>query len=318
MVVFRPFRNTDPPQVWGLWHACELGRGAALHVPLNLFEELVLSQPYFDPQGLILAEEGGVPVGYVHAGFRANVAQTALDYTEGVICAVMVHPQFRRRGIGRELVRRAEDYLQQRGARSIYAGPAFPRDPFYFGLYGGSQPAGFLESDPLAAPFFLALGYVPVERHLVYQRSLAAGHDPVGLRLLQLRRTTELTIVEQLPQMSWWWHTRVGRLDSLELDLISRGPRTPLARLTLVGLDHYLPSWKQRAIGVLDVQVAEALRRHGYAQALLVELCRRMRQELFQVVEGHAEQHDVPAIKLLESAGFMPIDAGVVYRRSLP
>ncbi|MBM4076486.1 MAG: GNAT family N-acetyltransferase, partial [Planctomycetes bacterium] len=154
MIVYRKFRNSDPPHLLRLWNECGLGRGAACGVSCTDFDELVIAQPYFDPRGLIVAVENGIPVGFIHAGFSVNESQTGLLKSEGVICALMVHPQYRRQGIGRELLRLAEIYLKSAGSEKIFAGPSERRDPFYCGLYGGSQSAGFLESDRLAAPFF--------------------------------------------------------------------------------------------------------------------------------------------------------------------
>lgn len=315
MVEYRRFRNADPPQLRRLWHECGLGRGAAIEFDADIFETTVFSQPYFDSRGLILAIADGQAVGYIHAGFRASADQSTLDRSEGVICVVMVLPQYRRQGIGRELVRQAEDYLRESGSQALFAGPAFPRDPFYFGIYGGSQPAGFLGSDPLAQPFFQALGYAPVERHLVFQRVLGDKPDPVGLRLIALRRATRLTSPETPTAFPWWWQTRAGRLDSLELALAPKTGNGTLARVTVVGLDFYLPRWKLRAIGLQDLNVPEPLRRKGYGQALLVEVCRRVRSELFQLVEAHVEEHDRVVVNLLQSAGFEQIDTGVVYRK---
>ena len=73
---------------------------------------------------MVIAEEDGGPVGLAHAGIRANRDESALDPTQGVVCAVVVDPRHRRRGIGRQLVREAERYLRSSGATSITAGPA--------------------------------------------------------------------------------------------------------------------------------------------------------------------------------------------------
>ncbi|OYW12897.1 MAG: hypothetical protein B7Z55_17760, partial [Planctomycetales bacterium 12-60-4] len=184
MIEYRCFVNADPPELRRLWHTCELGRGAASGFDADVFESVVFCQPYFDRAGLILAIDDGRAVGYVHAGFGPNDAQTALDKRVGAICMVMVDPQYRLRGIGKQLVRLAEEYLLASGAKTLQAGPAAPNDPFYFGLYGGSQPAGFLDSDPAAKPFFGKLGYEPLAQHLVFQRSLQDRGSPGGLRLM--------------------------------------------------------------------------------------------------------------------------------------
>jgi len=315
MLNYRTFRNNDPPQVRRLWQECGLGRGAALGIDSEAFETVVFAQPYFDPEGLIFAVVDGQVVGYVHAGFCASRDHSTLDRSEGVICALMVLPAFRRQGIGRELSRRAEAYLSERGASTFFAGPAHPRDPFYFGIYGGSQPAGFLESDALAAPFFGSQGYAPVEKHFVFQRNLVQKADPVGLRLMALRRTTQLAAPEPPMPHPWWWVTRPGRLESVELSLTAKSGCASLARVTVVGLDYYLPHWNLRGIGLMDLHVDEVQRRKGYGQALLVEVCRRVRSEMIQLVEAHASESDTVSIKLLETAGFERVDTGIVYRK---
>ncbi len=314
VIEYRQFRNSDPPHLVRLWHECGLGRGAALGISCDEFDEVVIAQTYFDPAGVILACRDGVPIGFVHAGFGVNEQQTWLSTDEGVICVVMVHPSERNFGVGRELVRRAEEYLRRAGSIRIYAGQSDRRDSFYCGLYGGSQSAGFLESDPAAAPFFAKLGYIPSERHLVFQRALVQGaSDPVGIRLVNVRRNTRLASIGQEPK-SWWWQTRHGRLDAMHLALIPKAGGSALARVSVVGLERYTTCWSARAIGLMGLYVGETNRQKGYGQTLLVEVCRRVREDLVQIAEAHAPETDTAAIAVLASSGFLPVDAGVVYQ----
>lgn len=315
MIEYRRFRNSDPPHIRRLWREAGLGRGAATDLDADSLETVVFAQPYFDREGLILAIDGDQVVGFIHAGFRATADEEHLAFDEGVIYAVIVAVSHRRQGIGRELVRRAETYLQSRGATSLFAGPAAPRDGFYFGIYGGSQPAGFLESDPLAAPFLTAVGYTPFQRRLIYQRSLEERGDPVGLRLMSVRRATKLGACPPASPPTWWSTTRTGRLDSLTLSLLPKAGGPPVAEVTVVGLDHYMATWQQRAIGLLDLHVPEANRRKGYAQALLVEVCRRVKTDLITLVESHVVEGNEAGIQALKSAGFEHVDTGVVYHR---
>lgn len=314
MTEYRPFHNTDPPQLLKLWHDCRLGRGAAEGFRCDAFETLLFAQPFFDRRGLIVACDGADIVGYVHAGFGATADGSRLSLDTGVICIIMVHPDYRRQGIGRELIARAVSYLEGNGSTSITAGAEKDRDPFYIGLYGGCRVSGFLESDENAAPFLESLGYQPVRRYAVMQRAIDQQNDPVNFRLVTIRRKMELAIASSLEKNTWWWDTRFGRLDSIRFMLHPKAGGSPVASLTVHGLDLYLAKWQRRAIGLTDLFVPEAERGKGYAQALLVEVCRRLREELVTAVESHVLESDEAGIAALKSAGLERVDTGIVYQ----
>ncbi|MGC1274596.1 MAG: GNAT family N-acetyltransferase [Planctomycetaceae bacterium] len=319
MIEYRRFHNSDPPRLVSLWHDARLGRGAAAGFSTDAFELLNFSQRYFDRDGLIVAvdTERDDLAGFVHAGFGPNDDQSALDTGVGVICASIVRSDRRRQGIGRELVRRAETYLRDRGAETILAGPAAPFDPFYVGLYGGSQPSGFLESDEIAAPFFTALGYEPIERFAVLQRDLQTGRDPMSFKVVTIRRKTQLGMTHGPDHPTWWWMTRYGRLDTLRFVLVPKAGGDPIAGVTILGLDLYLPKWQERVIGLTDLTVSQDERRKGYGQALLLEVAKRLREELVNKLEAHIAEMNSAALLTFESAGFSRVDTGVVYRKVL-
>ena len=83
MIDYRPFRNTDPPALCEIWRS---------HAPLRAFfqpltppmlETTVLSRPFFDREGLIVAVEDGEPIGFVHAGFGRDQEGNSLDTSIG-------------------------------------------------------------------------------------------------------------------------------------------------------------------------------------------------------------------------------------------
>ncbi|MHC4876648.1 MAG: GNAT family N-acetyltransferase [Planctomycetota bacterium] len=314
VIEYRSFRNYDPPQIVRLWNEAKLGAGAARGLPNDLsFDMMNYSQPYFDRDGLIMACKDSQPVGFVHAGFGCSPDGNELDRSQGVICAVVVHPDHRRQGIGRELVHRACNYLREQGATTIDAGPAPSRDPFYFGLYGGPRPAGFLESDPAAAPFFEAINFRPTEQYLLTSRQMS-DRDPVNFRLTMIKRKWELALVDSPDPCPWWWSCRYGRLDALFCVLIPRGGGQPVAAVTVVGLDTYTAGWHEQAIGVADLWVDENRRREGFGQTLLVEVIKRLRQETVSRITANIRADDDASVALFRSTGFQDVDRGTVYR----
>jgi len=314
VIEYRSFRNYDPPQILRLWESGQLGQGAAQAMSNDIsFDMINYSQTYFDRHGLIMAIDEGTPVGFVHAGFGCTPDGNSLDMSVGVICAVVVHPTHRRQGIGRELVHRAESYLKDKGATQIQAGPSRRTDPFYFGLYGGARPAGFLQSDKAAAPFFTNLGYESNGRYAITSRQMS-DRDPVHFRSTMIRRKWELVLVDRPDPCSWWWMCRYGRLDAVYCVLVPKGGGIPVAGVTIVGLDAYTVCWKEQAIGLVDLWVDEKCRGQGYGQALLLEVVKRLRKETVTRLTANLSDDDIAAKKVFESVGFAKIDEGVVYK----
>lgn len=315
LIRFRTFRNSDPSQLLELFRQARPGRAFAYPDSSHALEKSVFSLPYFDPAGLIIAELDGKIQGFIHAGFGFSDDQQSLDYRQGVLCCVLVHPDLQQKGVGKELVLRAEEYLHQNGATTIQGGQSRFKDPFYFGIYGGARPSGFMESDRSADPFFKALGYVPIQRIPVFQRDLTERKDPMNFRLMALRRQTELVVTDQPDHPTWWWFCHFGNIESMRFQLIDKKTRGMVAYVTVIGLDNYIQSWNERAIGLVDVWVDAAYRGQGFGQTLIVEAIRRLRTEMITRAEIHIPEDFQDAVGAILASGFTQVDTGIVYAR---
>ena len=314
MVEYRPFRNGDPPAILSLWNGSGLGRGAAQSITHDAFDLAVYCQPWFDRRGLVVAVEEGSIVGFAHGGPASTADGSGVDRGVGVLCAVVVRPDCRRRGIGCGLVEAVESHLRAEGATTLRAGPTRGHDPFYFGIYGGARPTGFLASDAAAAPFLAALGYQPLAATGVFQRDLSQGRDPTNFRIVSIRRKSILDIAETPANPTYWWYTHHARFDTVRFRLLSKiGTSEEYASLTVIGLDCYLASWDERAVGLTDLLVREDLRGKGYGQTLVIEVIRRLRQELVTRVEMSVPDGAVDVQKVVDACGFTPVDTGVAY-----
>jgi GNAT superfamily N-acetyltransferase len=96
---------------------------------------------------------------------------------------------------------------------------------------------------------------------------------------------------------------------------VEKKSQEPVAAVTVIGLDHYVANWNERAIGLVDVFVSEDHRGQGYGQTLLVETVRRLRQELITRADVHVPDSHVHFTKAVKAAGFERIEMGVVYRK---
>jgi hypothetical protein len=63
VIRYRPFRNTDPPHLAEVWRAQPPLRALMQPMSVAILDRLILSKPYFDRQGLIVAVEDEQPIG---------------------------------------------------------------------------------------------------------------------------------------------------------------------------------------------------------------------------------------------------------------
>jgi len=314
VIRFRPFRNTDPPVVADMWNDSLSQRGAFRLRNATLLEYCIFAKPYFDPNGLVIAEDDGHPVGFVHAGFGPTASESDLAFDAGVVCAIAVRPSHRRQKIGGGLLRHAEEYLGGLGAAQLVAGGLRPLNPFYFGLYGGSDSPGFLASDEAAAPFFEHHGYRCATTTIILGRKLDGYQAPVDPRFIALRRRYDVQLVPQPEIGSWWQECVMGVFDPVEFRLVDKLSTIPAAR-TLVWEMSAGRQPGNSAAGVLDVQVRPDVRRQGLARFLVNQMLRYVQDQHFRSAEVHVPELNQPALALFKGLGFEQIDIGRNYRK---
>ena len=317
MIHYRSFRNTDPPVVAAIWNECLTGRGSYPLRIVGALERSVFGKPYFDPKGMILAFDDSTPLGFVHAGFGPNADQNDVDRRVGVISLMATRPSFRHRGVGKELLRLCEEYLRSKGAERIHAGPARPNNPYYFGLYGGSDAPGVLISDPLMGKFFVKHGYVEKERHVVMQRRLENPISVADPRFPQLRKRFDVTIQPRTGLGSWWQESVLGPVDPVELRVEDRATRQNVGRALLWEMEGFSYRWNSPAAGILELNIREDHRRAGLGRYFLANLLRYLQEQYFGICECQAAASNISARRLLETMAFTPVDEGVVYVKEM-
>jgi ribosomal protein S18 acetylase RimI-like enzyme len=312
---YRSFRNEDPPALVAIWNDAFTGRGSVHLRGTSALEHFLFAKPYFDPAGLIIATYNGSPVGFAHAGFGTNAQETALSVDHGVTCLLGVRAAHRRHGIGSELLRRSENYLRSRGAKTLSMGCMRPLNPFYLGLYGGSSAPGILVSDSGAEPFLLRHGYRAVDSCLVFQRRLTSAFNPSDGRFTTLRRRYDVRAVLAGLAISWWQECVLGPLEVLEFRLEDKLTGQAVARARVWEMQGFSQRWNESAIGVADLEVRPEQRRQGLGKFLLAQVLRQVQEQYFSLAEVQAKEEEQAAQSLLRGIGFEQVDTGRIYRK---
>jgi ribosomal protein S18 acetylase RimI-like enzyme len=314
-IQYRSFRNTDPPGLAEVWNDSLTGRGAVRLKNASPLERFTFSKIFFDADGLIVAEAEGRCVGFAHAGFGAKTGGGSLDMQTGVICMLAVCPPYRGQGIGSELLRRSEQYLRSRGAQHLWAGPHSPLDPFYLGLYGGSEMPGFLQSDPAAELFITRRGYNVSRTVGVLQRRLGASVKVFDPRFIGHRQRYELCEDAASHLGSWWQYALFNGVEPRVFALLDKTTGEPAAQATVWEMDGFSFRWNTPAIGVVNWFVRSELRRQGVGKFFLTQLMRKAQEELLEVMEVQVATENLAAIKMCQGLGFEQVDLGRMYQK---
>jgi GNAT superfamily N-acetyltransferase len=314
----RPFRNVDPPKIVSLWRAQPLQRGLAQQVDVSILEALVFAKIYFDPAGFLVAAEGDRVIGFAHAGFGPDSTGSRVSTESGVICLVMVDPQVDFSSVAIPLLKAAEDYLRARGAQLIYGGAIRPVNPFYLGLYGGSELPGVLRSHTNLVQLFESCGYRAIDETLIFQCDLSCFRPPVDRQQLLLKRTYHVgpTMVEQ--DDNWWTACTSPFQDSMNFAIFgdagtSNGQAIGHAVFWL--MDPLSRGWGCVAVGMTQLFVEEAYRRKGFGTYLVADCLRQLKLSGVNLIEAQTMCHNQAAVKLYRKLGFQQIDQGIVFRK---
>lgn len=280
------------------------------------FDSHVASKLNFDANGLIVAEREGRVVGFVHAGFGPDEpigAANRLNYGLGTIAMLIVEPGPDDQELETGLIHAAEHYLRSRGARVIYAGGQFPLNPFYWGLYGGSEFAGILSTHHSFINAVVRAGYEPVSETVLMEADLDQPEvrDP---RSPLIRRVARVEVDEDALPDNWWEAIAIGNDRPTCFQLLAKADDRELARATTWDMNGFSRRDNRLRIGLIAMGVDPAHRRKGYGRHLVAEILRRSRTELISVVALQTRATNTPALELYQSLGFAPSETSILYR----
>jgi GNAT superfamily N-acetyltransferase len=315
LIRYRPFTNRDPPALAAIWRSAPAGRGFYPAMTPALLDEYVLSKPYFDPQGLIVAEADGWPVGFVHAGFAPNADESQLALEEGIICVLRVRPDNANSEVPAGLLAQAEHYLLERGAKSIRACGSRTLAPFYLGLCGGSELRGVPDAASELQSLLMTAGYRAAGRFRVLHRDLGGFRPPVSRQQQQVRRRANVEVKRDHPTVTWWESCTLGGFDPVRFELAPRSGGPPLGSLLIWNMERFSQHWGVQAAGLVRLRTDPAQRRQGLATLLVAEAFRELQGESCLMVEAQIDADDPATGRLFGSLGFVEVETGTEFRK---
>jgi ribosomal protein S18 acetylase RimI-like enzyme len=315
---FRPFRNTDPPALARLWNRAIPEIGTARPVRAHELDCHALGRVNFDAAGLIVAETDGRIVGFVHAGFGPDAPvdparPLELNYEMGTVAMLIVEPGLDDGDLVAGLISEAELYLRKRGAKVVYAGAVFPLNPFYWGLYGGSEGCGVLSGHQ---PFYGALterGYRAAGTTVLLEADLSVP-EPRDPRGVLVRRQTQIEFQDDALPAHWWQSLALGDFQLLNVRLLSRSDGSLLGHAQAWDMSWFGRGDSRSRIGLISLDVPAAHRRKGYGRFMVSEIFRRARENHVDRIAVQTAATNAPALALYAALGFQRVEEATCFR----
>jgi ribosomal protein S18 acetylase RimI-like enzyme len=317
MIKYRTFRNNDPPALAEIWRSHPPLRALVQPMTAALLEQYVFAKPYFDALGFFVAVEDDRAIGFAHAGFMPNDDGDELSTDEGVVSLIMVVPHTQRSEIAKRLLRRCEEYLKQKGAHKVYAGGASGVGPFYLGLYGGCLLPGILSSDRTSIEQFEQSGFVACRERAILHRQLTGFRPLVDRQQMQLRRGYNVEAEFDPKSDTWWNACTFGQTDQTCFHVIPRDGSKAVGRVNIWDMEPMSGCWGVQAVGILELEIRQDVRRQGLATFLLGEAIRQLQTQRTNLIEAQVAVSDTAAIGLFRKLGFEEVERGVVFEKKL-
>lgn len=179
MIEYRTYKPKDAAKIPELWNQCLLQDPVTFH----RFRNLVLLDVNFDPEGFRIASSGDQLVGCLYAvRRRLPLYQTDLEPENGWISFFFVHPEWRRQGIGTQLMEEGLAFLQNNKRQTVFFSSYAP-NYFLPGLDAAAYPEGM--------EFLQKCGFEIQYSPVAMDRSLVGYHYPTDVLERKSKREEE-------------------------------------------------------------------------------------------------------------------------------
>ncbi|MBQ2821346.1 MAG: hypothetical protein IJF17_07155 [Thermoguttaceae bacterium] len=340
-IFYRPFLNMDSRALAKVWNESSYLSLYGHEISENKFDELVLSNLFFDPRHLIVAVDptsravpshsaavntafslsDGEIIGFVHGGFGPNKTGTGPDQSVGYIAQLVVKNRDDQDEIREKLLHEMEKTFAQMGISHIYAGSVYPNAPFYSSVIQGCELNGILEKDPHLPKLLTQNGYVLVGTHHIFRFRVRRRIELDFYDELRIQDELDLIYPDQyetddyehLIQTTCWENCFYSQMWQKRFILVERATRTPIA---WVGIRRLKETFASSHFGLHQLFVKEEHRQKGNAKLLLkLVLNEIQRQYPNPTVELQIPAVNLPALHTFSGLDFNLTSTGNVYAR---
>jgi GNAT superfamily N-acetyltransferase len=317
VVQIRPFLNSDVPNLVELWHRQEACEGRISRITPAMLETHVFARSYFDPSGLLVAEQDHDLVGASLCGFAPTPDGAGLDQRAGILSLLLIDADSSVE-TSRRLWAAAQEYFARRGCQTVYFGSRFPDSPFLNGFCGGTFVPGVTTADHVQLNRLASFGFQPGESIEVLKLDLPGYRLPIDRRVVMAKRQYEVRLsLDPLPP-NWWQNNVLAFRHHLDFRIVQRKSNQICGRLSVCNTLPQDSGWDSRFFGIIRIEIDSALQRAGLGQAMLSDAIKDLEQRGVEQLEAQVPRSNAACHSMLTKIGFLPWYSAIQMRATRP
>ncbi len=292
-IIIRPFHNSDLPKLVEIWNGVKEFAGLRHPVDCLLFNQTVLSKPFFDRRLFLVAVDTSVEndlphdgkiIGFGHGGFSPNSDFSGEDKTRGCIAMIMAEQELEeafRMQVSTLLLKALEAEFKRQGAKVILAGAIYPDAPFYIGMYLSGESPGIHQDTQLAHTMFKENRYQLYRRFHILYIDLHEYRVKATIRGMKIQNQYDIRMKRYSVPATWWAAAALNMLECKRYELypkvtvnddLSQPPPCHASVMVQMITHQGSEESPQRCLGIHHVEVAPEFRQQGLGTFLVKKI----------------------------------------------
>ena len=221
-VKIRTFRNTDVAQLCDVWNAHNSVLGPECTIDLLRLELCSLAKPFFCEADLLVAEQEGSVVGWIHLAGLPNEDLSDLEPGAGAIAALCVVPGGDEDQTAAELLKAADQIFAERQILQYAFRPILPKSAFYLGCGPAGSMIGLTSTEVRIRRWLMQSNFKARCPTNVWELDLGAFQPPIDRQQIQIRRSAQVNRGVDEPYLPWWQACLLGHTEPNAFQLTHR------------------------------------------------------------------------------------------------
>lgn len=306
-IVFQILQSNHLPALVDLWNNAAKNNYGFFPLTKEKLSTHLATAPDFSPEKIIVANYSGTIVGMLHY----DIVDVAPYPRAGVICALIIHPDYRGRGFAQALLREAIERLTRQSVDFIDALGSWPYSSFYVGLIDGSERAGVDATNE-------------VTLYLLEKFRFKRERESIRMQMALVPATSikEEEITDK-PGDLIYCHSRAGKKTWLDkcfrhwtsYDHILLNERGGvLSQAVYARMNDFSEYGGREMYAMYGVNTPAYAQRRGYAKKNLLQIKKRLAELRGEILEIHVYADNASAIKLYQRCDFHEVGKNFMYR----